>query len=220
MCHSRTSFLCFTGVGSATSWCLSSCTRFAADSETRQLTFDALVFQSVDERVRAYVQISQEHRWIIPNRQVGSLHRIGQDQEENVVREPANDESHADYNHGLNDVPLDTFRLSLWCTHLGWTLGVTRHNAHLSSHHDNYAPIAIYKGNQGHEEENNEVAASHYRIWLWRVEKWKAHSIFHSRRNEWRWSRRHNSTNPGESHRCIYHPAFQVFLAPERMNHF
>jgi len=111
LCESSARFTCAdSSAASAASFRLS---LFAADDHETQLTSDALVLQRVDERVQADVEISQEHRRVVADHQGCGLHRVGDDQEESIVWEPADDERDTDDEHGFDDVPLDTFRLSL-----------------------------------------------------------------------------------------------------------
>lgn len=63
-------------------------------------------------RLTTDVQVDEEHRRVVADRQIGSLHRVRENHEVDVVRAPADEERQADNDHRLDDVPLDSLRMS------------------------------------------------------------------------------------------------------------
>ena len=98
---------------------------------------------------------------------------------------------------------------------------VCGHHADLSSHHHHDTSVAVDKQDQRYNSVRNrapEVDALLHGLAVPDEER-QADSVFHYRRDEHRWSHGQNAAKPGKHHRRLYHPALQIFPAPERMDH-
>jgi len=96
---------------------------------------------------------------------------------------------------------------------------VAGHHAHLTAHHDHHATVTVDEDCQRAQEDKDEVAATVDPSLLFRLEVRRAESVLDPCGDERSWSGQRDPTDPGERHRRVYHPALQVPLAPEGMDH-